>query len=111
MLRRESAVALQPVCVVEHANPLDDASSITRRYAPVADGACGFAWVTVRPANSSFAKWLLSSHFAKVGYDGGAVIWISDYNQSMTRKESHAEAMAAYLRKVGIKAHAGSRMD
>jgi hypothetical protein len=100
-----------PMHVVEHTNPLDDTSPVAKRYAPIADGVCGFAWVTVRPANCSFAKWLLSSHFAKVGYDGGAVIWISHYNQSMTRKEAHAEAMAAYLRQVGIKAHAGSRMD
>jgi len=110
---QEAAFACNPtpMHVVEHVNPLDDSSPVAKRYAPVMGGVCGFAWVTVRPANSSFAKWLLCNNLARVGNDGGAAIWISHYNQSMQRKESHAEAMATYLRKVGIKAYAGSRMD
>jgi len=81
-------------------------------YAPVMDGACGFAWVNVKPANSAVAKRLVARGMArKDGYYGGVTVWISDYNQSMTRKEAHARAFAATLAAAGIRAYSASRMD
>jgi len=81
-------------------------------YAPVMDGACGFAWVNVKPANSAVAKRLIARGMArKDGYYGGVTVWISDYNQSMTRKEAHARAFAATLAAAGIRAYSASRMD
>jgi hypothetical protein len=59
------------------------------------DGVCGFAWVVVKPATSSFAKWLKKTGWADKAYGGGLSIWIGGYNQSMTRKEAHAAAMAS----------------
>jgi hypothetical protein len=78
----------------------------------VSEGACGFAWVNVKPGNSSFAKWLVKNKFARKAYEGGVQIWVSQFNQSMARKEAYAEAMAAMFRNaLGVKAYAGSRMD
>jgi hypothetical protein len=81
----------------------------------VPDGACGFAWVKVRPGNSSFAKWLVKNGHAHKAYSGGVDIWISAHNQSVARKEAHAGAMAEVLRaglageKVSV--YADSRLD
>jgi hypothetical protein len=77
----------------------------------VNDGACGFAWVIVRPGNSSFALWLKKNKGASKSYYGGMEVWIRGYGQSMTRKEAYASAFAQVLREAGINAHAGSRMD
>lgn len=81
----------------------------------VSEGVCGFAWVTVRPGNSKFANWLKKRGYAKPAYGGGVSIWISDYNQSMDRKEAHAYAMAKVLREgladERVSVYAGSRMD
>ena len=78
----------------------------------VNDGVCGFAWVNIKPATSAFAKWLKAKGYARSdNYYGGVTIWISDYNQSMTRKECHAAAMAKVLTEGGYKAYSNSRMD
>lgn len=78
----------------------------------VSEGACGFAWVNVRPGTSAFAKWLVANKVARKAYEGGVQIWVSEFNQSMARKEAYAEAMAAVFRnELGVKAYAGSRMD
>ena len=75
------------------------------------EGPCGFAWVNVRPGNSSFSRWLKKTDRASKAYRGGVDIWIGDFNQSMTRKMACAQVMAEVLREAGIKAYAGSRMD
>lgn len=73
---------------------------------------CGFAWVRVKPANSTFAKWLVSNNYAmKDSYQGGVLIWVYDYNQSADHKEAHACAMANVFEEFGIKCSAGSRLD
>lgn len=81
------------------------------RFAPVRDGVCGFAWVTVRPATSSFARWAKEQHGWSKGYPGGTQLWIHGYNQSMERKEQYARAFARVLTAGGVEAFAGSRMD
>jgi hypothetical protein len=78
----------------------------------VPEGPCGFAWVNIYPATSSFARWLAKNGHASKAYGGGMQIWISDHGQSMQRKEAHARAMAEVLtRDLGVTAYAGSRMD
>jgi len=99
-----------PMVVTQNANPFNPYSEVVFRDV-VSDGPCGFAWVVVRPGNSSFARWLKNRRLARPGYNGGVHIWISDYNQSMQRKEAHACAMARVLRDAGIEAYADSRMD
>jgi hypothetical protein len=76
----------------------------------VADGVCGFAWVNF-PGNSAFGRWLKKSGKARNDYPKGVCVWISAYNQSMQRKEAHAQAMAKYLKDHGIECSARSRMD
>ena len=81
-------------------------------YAPIDDGVCGFAWVTIRPATSRFAKWAAKNLGARRAYGGGLMIWISDYEQSMTRKEAYACAYARTLGEQGIPGISwGSRID
>ena len=77
----------------------------------VADGACGFAWLTVLGANKGFGHWLIKQGLAKRGYTGGAQVWISDYNQSYERKSTHADAMAESLRANDIIAYSDGRLD
>ena len=80
-------------------------------YAPVTEGVCGFAWITIRPGTSHAARYAKRVLRARAGYHGGMEIWVSGYGQSMTRKEAYAEAFATTLRAAGIEATAGSRMD
>lgn len=75
------------------------------------EGACGFAWVNVKPGGSSFARWLKENDIASKSYYGGVDIWIGDFNQSVARKEACANAMARVLSEAGIKAYAMSRLD
>ena len=77
----------------------------------VGDGPCGFAWVTVKPGTSSFAKWLVKQGYASKAYGGGVQIWISEHNQSLERKTAHARVMAERLREYGFKAYSNSRID
>lgn len=77
----------------------------------VADGACGFAWISIRPATSSFARWLVKNKHARAGVYGGIDISVKEFGQSLQRKEAYANAFADYLREAGIVAYANSRMD
>ena len=78
---------------------------------PVMDGACGFAWVTVRPGNCSFAIWAKKNMGWSKAYRGGVQLWISAFNQSITLKNAYAHAYAQVLQDNGIEAHSGSRLD
>lgn len=77
----------------------------------VSEGACGFAWVTIKPGTHPFAKWLKQRGYAHKGYYGGVEMSIQNYNQSVERKYAHAVAMASYLRDNGIDATAHERLD
>jgi hypothetical protein len=100
----------QPMVVTQRANPLRDDSPVMRQW-HVSEGVCGFAWVTVRPATSSFARWLVKHKDCRTGYYGGVEIWVRDYGQSMERKHAYANAFANVLVKHGIQAGAYSRLD
>lgn len=82
-----------------------------KRY-HVAEGLCGFAWIKVKPATSSFAKWLKATGKVRdKSYSGGYDIWVGEFNQSVARKEAYASAFAMVLHKAGINAYAQSRLD
>ena len=105
------ALNVRPMVVAQRENPFDDTSAIKKAWF-VEDGVCGFAWCNIKPANGKFAKYLVSIGVArKDSYAGGVCLWVSDYNQSMQRKEAYAFAFARVLQANGIKAHASSRMD
>jgi hypothetical protein len=78
----------------------------------VSEGACGFAQVSVRPANSSFAIWALKNAGFRKAY-GGGITFSTNFNgsQSIDRADAAAEAAATVLREAGIKAYASSRLD
>jgi len=84
----------------------------------VADGPCGFAWVSVRPANKGNTRLgkqeralLKDAGFRLNDYEKTFQLWISQYNQSIQKKEAYASAFAKVLRENGLKAYSGSRMD
>jgi len=75
---------------------------------------CGFAWVSVYKvrSNSKLGKALINVGFSKA-YDGGLQLWnpSGSFTQCITAKEEGAQAYALELRKYGVEAYAGSRMD
>jgi hypothetical protein len=107
-----NAAEVVPMTVQQHANPADDASPVVQQW-HVAGGVCGFAWVSVKPGNSSFAKWLVANGKGRTDhYAGGVTVWVGEFGQSMTRKEAYAYAFANTLQAAGItRAYANSRMD
>ena len=79
----------------------------------VADGVCGFAWITIKPGNSALARAAVRMAGASKRYGGGVQIWVSAFNQSHQRKEAYARAYAATLRAVtgNDRIWAESRLD
>jgi hypothetical protein len=76
------------------------------------EGACGFAWVVVRPGNCAFAKWAKENKGASKHYYGGMQVkWVGEFNQSVERKSAYAYAFADVLNEAGIAASADSRLD
>ena len=77
--------------------------------------ACGFAWVEVyvERTNSRQARELIAAGFKKdykpkclsMWNPGGLGV------QNIDIKEAGADALAAYLQGLGLRAYAGSRMD
>ena len=103
--------AAKPTAMIvsEHENPLNDNSAVRKQWY-VADGVCGFAWVNIRPGTSSFARWMVKHGKARKAYHGGVDVWVSEFGQSMQRKEAYAAAYAKVLNEAGIKAYSMSRM-
>ncbi len=107
------AAQVVPMVVGYPSTPFGNDVDYSKPHEVVADGVCGFAWVNVKPGNSPFANWLKKTGKASTdSYYGGVTIWISDFNQSMQKKEAYGQAMAAIFREAGIeKAYMSSRMD
>ena len=77
--------------------------------------ACGFAWVEVYVdrTNSKQAKELIKAGFRKDYKPRCLSMWNPGELpvQNIDIKEAGAEAMATYLRSLGLNAYAGSRLD
>jgi hypothetical protein len=101
----------RPMVVVEHENPFDDNSPIKKIYEPILAGVCGFAWINIRPGNSSFASWCRKQGRGHKSYYGGWDVWVSGYGQSYEKKLAYAKAFAKVLNEAGIKAYPGGRLD
>ena len=108
---------VRPMVVVERKSCLDDKSEIVKSWY-VEDGACGFAWVNIRPASKrglrdcEMVGYLKKNNKGSYSeYDKCWQVWIYEYNQSMQKKEAYADAVAEVLREYGIDANSGSRMD
>jgi hypothetical protein len=77
----------------------------------VLEGLCGFAWINISPARGAFVTYCKSINAGHKGYYGGYEIWVREFGQSVDRKSAFAGAFAEVLRKYGINASAGSRLD
>lgn len=81
----------------------------------VAEGVCGFAWIVITPATSSFARWCAKKQIGYKAYQGGWAIHANDLvpsaGQSYERKVAAMTAAAAVLRAHGIKCRVDSRLD
>ena len=77
------------------------------------DWFCGFAWVKVLNARSSFARQLVKLGVAEKAWDKGIDIWNPTGNptQCMNIKEAGASAYAEVLRRHLIQAWMQSRAD
>jgi hypothetical protein len=85
-------------------------------YAKVGErDMCGFGWVEVYVdrTNSKQAKELIAAGFRKDYKPRCLSMWdpAGVPTQSISVKEAGAEAYADYLRALGLKAYAGSRLD
>jgi hypothetical protein len=101
-----AALAAKPTPMVVY-TPKDGNDAVIDTAKPVyyeSDGACGFAWVKVRPANAAFANWCKRTGKANRGrdYDGGLTVsWCpAGGTQSMARHEAAARAMAETITEV-----------
>jgi len=108
-----------PMVVQQHATLFDDSSEVVQSW-NVPEGVCGFAWLTTRPGNSSFAHWAKKNLGASSTYGGGMRINlpVGRSSQSMARKEAAAYAMAKSLREgleelgeTKVKVYGHSRID
>jgi hypothetical protein len=104
-----SACMPTPMVVQQHSNQMDDNSSVVKQWV-VPAGVCGFAWIQF-PGNTAWAKWCKAKGYAREAYPKGYSIWVHQFNQSMELKEAYGYAFAEVLRKHGIRAYCGSRMD
>jgi hypothetical protein len=64
------------------------------------EGACGFAWITIRPGNSKLANAYKKLGLAKSAYGGGVSVWVGEFGQSIDRKSAYANAYAEKLREL-----------
>lgn len=103
--------AVTPMIVGSPSTPFGNDVDYSKKTYFVPDGPCGFAWINIRPGNSKFANWLKKNRLARSTYKGGVDVWVSEFNQSMTRKAAYAAAFAGVLSNEGINAYADSRMD
>jgi hypothetical protein len=83
----------------------------TKKTYDVPEGPCGFAWINIRPGNSSIARQAVKLGIGSKAYGGGIDIWVHDHGQSLERKSAHAKAYTAVLRASGVTAYSQSRMD
>lgn len=75
--------------------------------------ACGFAWVTVsEKASTKLGRALKAVGFRRA-YGGGLQLWNPSHFpcQNIDTLEEGARAYAAVLKRYGIEAYAGSRLD
>ena len=98
----------EPIDMFDPYSPFDT----TKKIYHVPQGVCGFAWVSIRPANSRFANYLKKLGIGRPdSYAGGLRISIREGGQSLALKEAFAGAYAEVLQEYGIKAYANSRID
>jgi hypothetical protein len=112
----KAATDIVPVpMIVGTAIGLSDKMDPSKPQYFVADGVCGFGWVTIGRGNHSFCKWLVKNGHARANsYEGGVTVWSPLRTQSMTRNEAFADAFAKVINEImgsEVRAHSRSRID
>ena len=117
--------------VVYEADGLTDEPKPGGKEWYVPQGACGFAWVTLRPATTPLARHIRKTRFELgsgfgtydrsvkeadggswgKGYYGGYQFWVWGGGQSVELKSAYATAYAEVLEAAGYNAYAQSRLD
>ena len=110
-LEAGDAYTPRPMVVGTPTTPLGNDIDPSKRTYYVPDGVCGFAWIVIRPGNSSLARHAVRLGIGSKAYGGGVAIWIHDHRQSLERKQQHAHAYAKILSQAGVDAYAQSRID
>ena len=101
-----------PMVVGQPTTPLGNDIDYEKATYYVADGMCGFAWVNIKPARGKFVKFLKDNDIGRTdSYYGGYTVWVSEFGQSMHRKENYARAFAKVLSANRITAYNMSRLD
>ena len=106
-----NAVKPTPMVVGTPTTFLGSDIDYSKRTYYASEGACGFAWVVIRPGNSSLARQAVKLGLGRKAYGGGVSIWVGDHGQSIDRNENHAAAYAEVLRGHGVNAYSQSRLD
>ena len=108
-----AAAKPRPMIVGSPTTPLGNDIDPTKPTYYVSEGVCGFAWITVRPATSSFGRWALANGWSKA-YNGGAQLFVHEGGQSYERKCAYAAAYADTLSKGlpdNVRVTTDSRLD
>ena len=101
-----------PMVVGTPTTPLGDDIDYSKDTYYVADGMCGFAWINIKPARGKFVTWMKKNNIGRTdSYYGGYTVWVSEFGQSVARKENYARAFAKVLEDNGITAYSMSRLD
>lgn len=106
--------AVVPMLVGQETSPFSGKMDYSKPVEYISDGVCGFAWINIKSGNCAFANWLKKNNLARRDeYYGGVTVWVSDYNQSMQKKEIYARAFAKVIQGSGLvkSAIAMARMD
>ena len=112
LLKQAEAAGLKAGLEVS-TNPVFYKDTKTGQVFDSAEGACGFAWVTISPARGKFVNYLKKLGKGHKSYYGGWDYWVSssELGQSIERKEAYATAFANVLKEWGINAMMMSRLD
>lgn len=94
------AVHADKYIAVQHANPLDDNSPITKAWTDDPFELFGFAWV-VLPGNTGFGRWLIKTGNGTKHYGGGVGPWVRR-GTGYDRKVAWATAYAQHINEAGI---------
>lgn len=87
-----------PMIVEQHQDMLDDSSPVKKSWF-VEQGVCGFVWVNLKPATSSFCRFLQKKApgWKRDSYYGGLTYWVFQFGQSYEKKVAFARELAKAL--------------
>lgn len=117
-LKAVQELTVIPMIVGETKNLFSNDIDYSKSTEYIEDGPCGFSWVSVKPkhkGNTRLGKEeraeLEEMGLFKNEYTKTYQLWISQFNQSIQKKEAYARAFSKVLQQYGYNAIPGSRLD